>query len=462
MPPTIRGITWQKCGCGGISQRFRSNENFLPVAAGNAPPGSDEPRPQTSPGRFTFFDRIRVVSLYLSPFIMKKKGKAVKIELRYDEALEAFMRTPPPKKKPQKKFWQVNNLPPTERGHLVALDSLRGIAALGVAIGHVGWTTVLSGTPFFDNSAMLVDFFFVLSGFVITLNYADRLRTNHDLRHFMWLRFWRLFPLHIALLIPFAIWAARRGGFSPAAFLENLTLTQVFWGGHELAFNAPAWSISAEFYTYLLFGAACVAARGRIVTLSLLVAVGIFMTHAFSLPFILGHWYIMRCVAEFGLGVVTFRAWQRFADRIRRPSWLVVLSLVAMGALLISPPGRPWSYWEPLISMAVVFSVATTRNGVVAQVLTCRPLVLVGAWSYSIYMTHAGVLLVMRGALRHWQPAATINPVAGTVWATFALAVMLAVSTFTFRLVEEPLRLWSRRNSGGAGISAAKPAVPSG
>jgi len=81
-------------------------------------------------------------------------------------------------------------------GRFVALDSLRGIAALGVAVYHLqgrGQLPVQSGSdlfalPFFANGYLFVDFFFVLSGFVIAAAYGQRLATGLSIRKYMFLR----------------------------------------------------------------------------------------------------------------------------------------------------------------------------------------------------------------------------------------------------------------------------------
>ncbi len=69
-------------------------------------------------------------------------------------------------------------------GRFESLDSLRGVAACLVALGHLGTTTPFTSSLFFANTTFLVDFFFVLSGFVIAWNYAHRLTTLTDLRDF--------------------------------------------------------------------------------------------------------------------------------------------------------------------------------------------------------------------------------------------------------------------------------------
>src|SRR6266513_2571664 len=85
----------------------------------------------------------------------------------------------------------------------VVLDSWRGIAACLVALFHLDAYSHLYGVPFLRNSWLFVDFFFVLSGFVIAANYQQRLRDGFGIGRFLFLRLGRLYPLHFAMLALF-------------------------------------------------------------------------------------------------------------------------------------------------------------------------------------------------------------------------------------------------------------------
>ncbi|MEO8702134.1 MAG: acyltransferase, partial [Kofleriaceae bacterium] len=83
-----------------------------------------------------------------------------------------------------------------------ALDAWRGICALIVAVEHLSITNVLHANEFVRHGARFVDFFFVLSGFVIAHAYRERLaRGVAEARRFLWRRVGRLWPLHIAILL---------------------------------------------------------------------------------------------------------------------------------------------------------------------------------------------------------------------------------------------------------------------
>src|SRR2546428_12039863 len=83
--------------------------------------------------------------------------------------------------------------------------SWRGIAACLVALFHLEAYSHLvyshlHGVPFLRNSWLFVDFFFVLSGFVIAANYQQRLLDGFGVGRFLLLRLGRLYPLHFAIL----------------------------------------------------------------------------------------------------------------------------------------------------------------------------------------------------------------------------------------------------------------------
>ena len=81
------------------------------------------------------------------------------------------------------------------RKHYLVLDSFWGICACLVAVSHFGANSIVAGSSLLDRGGIYVDFFFVLSGFVIFSNYRDRLRDGYSLSRFMFLRFARLYPV---------------------------------------------------------------------------------------------------------------------------------------------------------------------------------------------------------------------------------------------------------------------------
>src|ERR1700722_1022832 len=143
------------------------------------------------------------------------------------------------------------------------LDSCRGLCAVAVMLFHMDAKTHFYALPLVRNSWVAVDFFFVLSGFVIASAYSRRLQTVADAGRFALRRFGRLYPLHLAVLLVYVGIELGRvtilraadafsGDTSVSALFENLLLLQGFTPDHE-TWNYPAWSISVELWTNFAF-----------------------------------------------------------------------------------------------------------------------------------------------------------------------------------------------------------------
>jgi peptidoglycan/LPS O-acetylase OafA/YrhL len=88
-----------------------------------------------------------------------------------------------------------------DKQHYLALDSLRAICATLVVFYHFEGVTIIGSVPFVRNAFLFVDFFFVLSGFVIASSYAERVAAGLPIPKFMFLRLGRLYPLHAIVLL---------------------------------------------------------------------------------------------------------------------------------------------------------------------------------------------------------------------------------------------------------------------
>ena len=93
----------------------------------------------------------------------------------------------------------VSRLP--DGGRFVALDSWRGLAALGVAAYHLEGGGILFDGPPITNMNSFVDFFFVLSGFVLAAAYGERLVQRFPIGRYMLLRLGRVYPLHLVMVL---------------------------------------------------------------------------------------------------------------------------------------------------------------------------------------------------------------------------------------------------------------------
>tara|TARA_R110002111_G_scaffold186906_9_gene252646 strand:- start:509 stop:1126 length:618 start_codon:yes stop_codon:yes gene_type:complete len=179
------------------------------------------------------------------------------------------------------------------------LDAFRGLCALSVVVFHMNFIGSITELSFFRGSSIFVEFFFVLSGFVLAHSYG--FKKELKFYRFMRARFLRLYPLHlfmfmIFLLLEFGKLAAYKfGGFifnnepftnSSAIdeIIPNLLLIQSWTPFTDhLTFNYPSWSISIEFYMYaLLYGSIAAFKANRVVAWFFISIIAFFLIYTGS------------------------------------------------------------------------------------------------------------------------------------------------------------------------------------
>ena len=241
------------------------------------------------------------------------------------------------------------------------LDAWRGIAALLVAVFHFNALHHAAYMPFVRNSYLFVDFFFVLSGFVIAHAYADRLDTVSDAAVFTMRRFGRVWPLHVAVLSAFAVFECQRwlsalvqglefvpfnatGAVPRGDLAYQITMTHVLGFASRLTWNGPNWSISAEFWTYVIFAAVSVVApvRWRTAVLAILGAgSGMFLiarsSHGMDVTLDLG---LSRCIFGFATGIMVYEFRQATSSKARWANGATEIAAVAMVAGYVSYAGH--------------------------------------------------------------------------------------------------------------------------
>jgi peptidoglycan/LPS O-acetylase OafA/YrhL len=328
-------------------------------------------------------------------------------------------------------------------GRMEALDSLRGLCALLVALFHYPLEGKISNSAFVENSYLFVDFFFVLSGFVIAYTSEARLQAG-QLGTFLQRRALRLYPLHLATLAFFVLAAVVAGQFnadeqhSALAVLSNITLTQGWGFHHSLTWNNPAWSASVEWALYLSF-AVLVSVRAPLVTLlALALALAGMAVLFFLAPADAAMTYdfgIFRGISGFFVGVLLTRV---PAIRLGIVAEVLVLLLavtfVTVGELLPLAP----------LAFAPAVYVLARSDGAISRALNTPPLVALGTWSFGIYMIHAAVIAVLRTLARplglHMKGGDLIaaNPYVADLSLIPYLAVIIALAAFSYACIERP------------------------
>lgn len=299
-----------------------------------------------------------------------------------------------------------------------ALDAWRGLCAILVVLFHVPILHAAKDMPALANLQLCVDFFFVLSGFVISHAYQRRLGGEAAVGAFLAARFLRLWPLHVVVLSGFVLLETAKFAYGfvnpafgmdaapfstgklPSEILTNLLFLQSFGLNAGLSWNVPAWSIAVEFWVSLVFAAVIVwapAERAKAFLLIGLVAANVLMLVSPGTLFVSHDWGFARCLLGFSAGCIVYDIRQRFPAP-RLPFALIEPLAVGVAAafILLTRQG-PGHLAAPLVFGLVVY-VFSFERGALSRGLRAGPLQALGRWSFSIYMTHALLFQVMRTA----------------------------------------------------------------
>lgn len=339
----------------------------------------------------------------------------------------------------------------------VALTSIRGLAAWWVVLYH--FKAYLD--PFFPdwidkaiaNGFLAVDLFFVLSGFVIYLNYGDRqMKLGHsDFRVFIVKRFARIYPLHLITLvcylsIPLSILIfsdsnAIPDRFTLGSYLANFLLVQNWGVMDRLSWNHPAWSISVEWFAYLTFpiaGALTRITRGshlRQFALTLATLIIIFLFYfLFSLESIgqdIPKFGLFRCVSSFFLGCLCCEIHQSMKKGQLSQNTPAIL-IAAIVPIYIVANIQDYAVL-PLLFMLIVLALANEK-GLLTTVMSMTPLHHLGNISYSTYMWHYLVF-------EWFKLVAVTDDHKASGWSlVLVFLILLVISHYSYKVIEVPAR----------------------
>jgi peptidoglycan/LPS O-acetylase OafA/YrhL len=307
----------------------------------------------------------------------------------------------------------------------------RGAAALLVALFHMslGDSRIVLRLP---GAYIFVDLFFVLSGFLICSAYGKKLGSARALPSFLLRRFGRLFPLLMVATVAYVAMLnagvlAHRMLDGPAAPLrpfvvptlrETLAMLSMLHSMgvfDHVILNYASWSISIEFYAYIFFALLCLMFRGRTRLI------------AFALTVVAGY-----MLTGFFLGALL--SYLRVAGRPWHGA-MQAASVAALALMFVFMQRHPvLALAAPLLFACFLLSISSD-TGPVAALLNTGPMQFLGQQSYSIYLMHPVLLLGFNGV----RPYAT-SWLGQLLFLLAYAAMVLLVSRWTFRLVEDPAR----------------------
>ena len=291
------------------------------------------------------------------------------------------------------------------------LDGLRGVFSLMVVFYHYpAYFDVYNITSNFlvDWSELFVDFFFVLSGFVIALNYAHRITDRQSLRTFLIKRFIRLTPLLFFTVLLYFLLEFVSNTYFPQFMTSTMGYEEMAMRtvdsllflnatpllGTTLGMNAPSWSISAEMIAYIVFGLGIFLTRGQPARLFalLLMAGGAFCIVKQEYLFT-GDYGFVRGLIGFLTGYVVFRLKDLSFRAHNGVEWALLPILLLMFYGLDRFKADPYIELYALVMVPVFFGgailVLLRTDGVVSRLMQHRAFAFLGKISYSVYLTHA-------------------------------------------------------------------------
>lgn len=317
-------------------------------------------------------------------------------------------------------FVPEKNIAAVDAPFFGALDGFRGLLAVFVAIYHTYWFSHVNSSPFLDNGPVIIDLFFVFSGFLLFTLYRECINSAKEGVHFLKKRFARLYPLHLFVLCLFMVFVSLRViahafGFaelepeeilpfqsgareSVSTLLSNLTLTQAMGIHDTTSFNVPSWTISVEFYAYFLFAAMLIWAPIRKVWHFgvLIVMVGtIYWTLSKLKPDmdITYDYAFLRCLAGFYTGVIVagIFSWakkKRLDEHVGfgLASFLEIVTVTSSTAFVIYCPGKLQFLVGPVLFLFVL--IFAFDKGIVSKIMMLPVFRYLAKISYSVYMVH--------------------------------------------------------------------------
>ena len=343
-----------------------------------------------------------------------------------------------------------------------ALDGLRALSVIAVIWQH---TSGRPGPEFFSKGYFGVDFFFAISGFLITtLLLRERKKNGRiSIGKFYLRRVFRIFPIYYLVLAAYVILvvATRRDTAEGEGFISNLPAFLTYTSnwfvnlseGNSVTFYF-AWSLATEEQFYLFWAPLLtllllvtsrtmwppLAALGALILinqwalLSDSQALPVVILASLALPILLG-----------SVAAILFDlpGSFRFLSPVVGARWFSPLVVTLMfTSLIFNTPNQ----LTQVLMVLVVMSVCITEKTLFHGILRFRPLAYVGVISYGIYLMHmlnANVVRIILGE--------------GTGMVVFVATTVLAigVAAFSFRFIESPILRFGRRFGSSAHTDAA-------
>lgn len=347
---------------------------------------------------------------------------------------------------------------------LPALTGLRTLLALSIVFFHFRPPDLAALAPIIDNGYLFVGYFFLMSGYILSYNYADR--ADLSKRDFWLARFSRLYPVYLlALAFSWQMLRTEWNVRSRVEFWQGVVLTPLLLQGWvpDLAtfWNTVAWTLSCEIMLYLAFPYLIRISLPRQSAKLVGLFLGIWIVGL--TPYLLYAWFnpdhlaaqadrytsthLLRalkysppsyiCTFLGGLTLGRLQAVLTFKRRQRAAVALAALASIGL-VLYIWLPHLPYVLLHGglLLPLFGALTIGLSGQNPVATVFAFRPLVFVGRATFCLYLLHFNVFMMLESS----HAAERLHVAALDPWLSYGVVIALALLAHQF--VEIPARKW--------------------
>lgn len=346
------------------------------------------------------------------------------------------------------------------------LTSIRGLAAWWVVVFHsqalLDISLPTNVLKVISHGYLAVDLFFILSGFVIYLNYHAKAASAfpRSAVAFYTNRLARIYPVHLLMLCGYLLLAvaflyfSRRGetpdSFSAKSFIESVFLIHA-WFGAGMSWNVPSWSVSAEWFVYLMFPVIALILQRYLkevfshIALSAILLFLIYYVYSAMDVASLGDdvpaMALVRVTLEFLMGTIVGSLYvHHYAWTEKNKYWILLGFLTIIFVYFVSEIND-----YALIPAAFFLLIAfmSVEDAFLRKTLSNKVLVYLGEISYSTYMLHYLVYDLLKAG---WV---TDSGKVNQFYLALSFLVVLVGSMLIHHIVEKPSQSYLRKKLVG-------------
>jgi peptidoglycan/LPS O-acetylase OafA/YrhL len=301
----------------------------------------------------------------------------------------------------------------TEKSRYTTLDCLRGVAAIAVVFFHIG--NYVKGAPVMvPHGFLAVDFFFMLSGFVIALSYQKKFEFGFSIAEFIKRRVIRLYPVAmigacLGGMKLILIWSVGYSSVESISVILEASILNIFmlpyisrtsFAGTLFPVNGVLWSLFLEIFINIVWGLLSVSTTNKVLYFICLIAGAIGICYivpqqgsadvGWTIQSLSGG--LARVAFSFMLGVIFFN----WGFRIKAPQLFcnpLSLSIVLLAIVCLPGGGWQWDLFSiffllPLV-LALGIASGSERSAPLSEFL--------GDLSYPLYALHLPMVTLIGG-----------------------------------------------------------------